>query len=112
MTKAEWRTTCRRVADERGRFVAEQQSPATFPRLTRNPDSVEGQLLGRETFVIALGKAPGRAVLGPRKVGAAGSPFQVRGLPRGARVPGPLMAHHEAWWRYAGMVEVPFTKRT
>jgi hypothetical protein len=26
MTKAEWRTTCRRVADERGRFVAEQQS--------------------------------------------------------------------------------------
>ena len=26
MTKAEWRTTCRRVADERGRFVAEQES--------------------------------------------------------------------------------------
>jgi hypothetical protein len=26
MTKAEWRATCRRVADERGRFVAEQQS--------------------------------------------------------------------------------------
>jgi hypothetical protein len=26
MTKAEWRTTCRRVADERGRFVVEQQS--------------------------------------------------------------------------------------
>jgi hypothetical protein len=24
MTKAEWRTACRRVADERGRFVAEQ----------------------------------------------------------------------------------------
>jgi hypothetical protein len=24
MTKAEWRTTCRRVADERGSFVAEQ----------------------------------------------------------------------------------------
>src|SRR5215510_15764901 len=31
MTKAEWRTTCRRVADERGRFVAEQ-SPDTLPK--------------------------------------------------------------------------------
>jgi hypothetical protein len=32
MTKAEWRTTCRRVADERGRFVAEQQSLDTHPK--------------------------------------------------------------------------------
>ena len=32
MTKAEWRTTCRRVADERGRFVAEQQSLDTLPK--------------------------------------------------------------------------------
>ena len=31
MTKAEWRTTCRRVADERGRFVAEQQSLDNLP---------------------------------------------------------------------------------
>jgi hypothetical protein len=31
MTKAEWRTTCRRVADERGRFVTEQQSLANLP---------------------------------------------------------------------------------
>ena len=31
MTKAEWRTTCRRVANERGRFVAEQQSRDTLP---------------------------------------------------------------------------------
>ena len=26
----------------------------TYPRLTRNPDSVEGQLLSRENFVIAV----------------------------------------------------------
>ena len=32
MTKAEWRTTCRRVADERGRFVAEQQSLHELPK--------------------------------------------------------------------------------
>ena len=32
MTKAEWRTTCRRVADERGRFVAEQQSLDNLPK--------------------------------------------------------------------------------
>jgi len=32
MTKAEWRTTCRRVADERGRFVAEQQSLDNPPK--------------------------------------------------------------------------------
>jgi hypothetical protein len=32
MTKAEWRTTCRRVADERGRFVAEQQSRGNLPK--------------------------------------------------------------------------------
>ena len=31
MTKGEWRTTCRRVADERGRFVAEQQSLDNLP---------------------------------------------------------------------------------
>jgi hypothetical protein len=32
MTKAEWRTTCRRAADERGRFVAEQQSLGNLPK--------------------------------------------------------------------------------
>ena len=32
MTKSEWRTTCRRVADERGRFVAEQQSLGNLPK--------------------------------------------------------------------------------
>jgi hypothetical protein len=32
MTKAEWRITCRRVADERGRFVAEQQSLDRLPK--------------------------------------------------------------------------------
>jgi hypothetical protein len=32
MTKAEWRITCRRVADERGRFVAEQQSLDNLPK--------------------------------------------------------------------------------
>ena len=32
MTKAEWRITCRRVADERGRFVAEQQSLNNLPK--------------------------------------------------------------------------------
>jgi hypothetical protein len=33
MTKAEWRTTCRRVADERGRFVA-PQSLGNLPNKT------------------------------------------------------------------------------
>jgi hypothetical protein len=32
MTKAEWRITCRRVADERGHFVAEQQSLDNPPK--------------------------------------------------------------------------------
>jgi hypothetical protein len=37
MTKAEWRTTCRRVADERGRFVAEQQSLAAVSKAGKRP---------------------------------------------------------------------------
>ena len=37
MTKAEWRTTCRRVADERGRFVAEQQSLDNLPKTDKKP---------------------------------------------------------------------------
>jgi hypothetical protein len=36
MTKAEWRSTCRRVADERGRFVAEQ-SRDTLPKTDKKP---------------------------------------------------------------------------
>jgi len=32
MTKSDWRTTCRRVADERGRFVTEQQSLDSLPK--------------------------------------------------------------------------------
>ena len=43
MTKAEWRTTCRRVADERGRFVAEQQSRDTLP----NPTEFKAESPGR-----------------------------------------------------------------
>jgi len=35
MTKAEWRTTCRRVADERGRFVAEQESRDKLPKTNK-----------------------------------------------------------------------------
>ena len=32
MTKPEWRATCKRVAEERGRFVAERQAADTLPK--------------------------------------------------------------------------------